>query len=117
MAWQLHVHGEVTQCLRVVEHSQPVKVKERKTVSLKTRTLEEQIVAKRLREQPVLARTKAKFGRFRRYDRALARFAQQPTSRYRLDGQSLAVDTSHMRQEEWEKFRHHASRKLAAQVV
>ncbi|CAE7348991.1 Smok, partial [Symbiodinium natans] len=46
--------------------------KERKTVSLKTRTLEEQIVAKR-------------------YDRALERFAQQ--------------------QEEWEKFRHHASRK------
>ncbi|CAE7666388.1 Mycbpap [Symbiodinium microadriaticum] len=50
----------------------PPKVKERKTVSLKTRTLEEQIVAKR-------------------YDRALERFAQQ--------------------QEEWEKFRHHASRK------
>ncbi|CAE7208284.1 ssp2 [Symbiodinium sp. KB8] len=50
----------------------PDPVKERKTVSLKTRTLEEQIVAKR-------------------YDRALERFAQQ--------------------QEEWEKFRHHASRK------
>ncbi|CAE7265424.1 ssp2 [Symbiodinium pilosum] len=50
----------------------PPKAKERKSVSLKTRTLEEQIIAKR-------------------YDRALDRFAQQ--------------------QEEWEKFRHHASRK------
>ena len=38
------------QCLQVFKHSKSVKVKERKTVSLKTRTLEEQIVAKRLRE-------------------------------------------------------------------